>query len=138
MAFMRAQVSTIKENFLISDDLDEAVFCEYNNIDLPPGEYNVNDEAPEDDSQFENWMEAVRIAEVLGITHSFEIVEKYWGELSAPGYMDRTDYILGDSPADVAQQMLDMYFDGDIEDMDDDERDDISMLMEMIDAEEEE
>lgn len=136
MAFMRAEVSLDKENFLISDDLDEALFCKYNQIDLPPGEYNVDDEAPEDDSQFdsqfENWVESARIAQALGITHSFEIVEKFWGMLSAPGYMDRTDYILGDSQADVAQQMLDLFFDGPVEDMDDDELDDFSMLMGII------
>jgi len=136
MAFMRAQVSLNKEMFLVSDDLDEVLFCKYNEIDLPPGQYSIHDEAPEDDSEFENWVESARIAEILGIIHSFEIVEKFWGMLSAPGYMDRTDYILGDSLADVAQQMLDTYYYGDTEDMDEDERDDISMLMEMIDAEE--
>lgn len=137
MAFMRAEVGDYKELFLISDELEEVLFCKYNAIGLPPGEYDIDDELPEeDDSKFDDWLEASRIFDNFGIKRSFEIVEKFWGVMSAPGYMDRTDYILGDSQADVAQQMLDMYFDGDIEDMDDDERDDVSMLMEMMDAKE--
>lgn len=136
MAFMRAEIGDYKELFLISDELEEVLFCEYNQINLPPGQYNVEDEAPEDDSEFDYWMEASQIFDNFGIKRSFEIVEKFWGMMSAPGYMDRSDYILGNTQAEVAEQMLDMFFDGDIEDMDDDERADVSMLMEMIEAEE--
>ena len=136
MAFMRARIGDYKELFLISDDLGESLFCKYNQINLPPGQYNVEDEAPEDDSEFDYWMEATRIFDDFSIKSSFEIVEKFWGMMSAPGYMDRSDYILGNTQAEVAEQMLGMFFDGDIEDMDDDERADVSMLMEMIEAEE--
>lgn len=133
MAFMRAQVGDCKELFLISDEKDEALFCEYNAINLPPGEYYFGDVSPgEDDSKYEDWLEASRIFDNFGIHRSFEIVEKFWGVLSAPGYMDRSDYCLGDSQADVAQQMLDLFFDGPVEDMDDDELNDFSMLMGII------
>lgn len=132
MAFMRAEVGEYKELFLISDEKDEALFCEYNAINLPPGEYDIDDEFPEDDNKYDDWLEARRIFDNFGINRSFEIVEKFWGVLSAPGYMDRSDYCLGDTQAEVAEQMLDLFFDGPVEDMDDDELDDFSMLMEMI------
>ena len=137
MAFMRAEVGDYKELFLISDELEEALFCKYNAIGLPLGEYDIDDEAPEeDDGKFDDWLEATRIFDNFGIERSFEIVEKFWGVMSAAGYMDRSDYILGDTQAEVAEQMLSMFFDGEVEDMDDDELDDVSMLMEMIEAEE--
>ncbi|NCC40908.1 MAG: hypothetical protein EOM21_15965 [Gammaproteobacteria bacterium] len=65
-----------------------------------------------------------------------EIQESYWGWLSAPGYLDRSDVVLGDSRADVAQQLLDMFYDGDPEYMTDDEKAEAEWLQGIVDAEE--
>ncbi len=129
MAFMNATTSDGPEYFLISDDLEDAVFCRYNGINLPVGVYDEADELPEDES------EAYEIANVFSmfpIVHQFEIVYKFWGQLDAPGYMDQTDYCLGDSQAEVAQQLLDMYFDGEDEYMDDAEKEDRAWLESIV------
>jgi wyosine [tRNA(Phe)-imidazoG37] synthetase (radical SAM superfamily) len=52
----------------------------------------------------------------------------YWGYLSASGYLDQTDKEIGESYAEVAQQLLDLYFSGEIEYMDDDEKEDLEWL----------
>jgi len=60
-----------------------------------------------------------------------EIVEEFKGfagGLSAPGYMDQTDPIYGETMAEVAEQLLYMYFDEPEEDMDEDELADLEWL----------
>jgi hypothetical protein len=123
MAFMRPDISREKERFLISDDLEEVVFCKYNQVFLQPGTYSADD-LPEDEDLAADVLD---VCKELGVTE-FEIVSKYWGYLSAPGYLDRSDYILGDSIQDVAKQLLDMYFDGDPEYMDEAEKEDMAWL----------
>jgi hypothetical protein len=60
---------------------------------------------------------------------AFEVTEPlYWGYLSAPGYMDQTDKVLGETYAEVALQLLDLYFDRDPEYMDEDEKGDRAWL----------
>jgi hypothetical protein len=59
----------------------------------------------------------------------FEITKPlYWGYLSAAGYMDQTSKELGESYADVAQQLIDIYFSGETEYMDDGEKEDLAWL----------
>ena len=90
MAFMSAVIGRKKELFLVSDELEEIVFCKYNNINLPEGHYDDEDEPCFD----EDVEEEVRyVLEEFQISN-FDIVLKYYGQLSADGYMDQTDYYL--------------------------------------------
>lgn len=131
MAFMRANIGAKKELFMVSDDLEEIVFCKYNNVNLPEGHYDEDDE-PHFDEDVE---EEVRyVLEHFGIS-SFDIVLQHYGQLSAEGYMDQTDYCLGDTYADVANEMLYMYFDREVEYMDADEIEDMQWLQSIVDAE---
>lgn len=129
MAFMTAIVSDVQEYFLISDDLENAVFCKYNGINLPAGVYDDDMDPPDDEELAEAIAEFFKRASNVS---QFEIVFKYWGQLSAPGSMDQTDYVLGDTPGDVAQQLLDMYFDGEDEYMDDEQRVDRDWLESIV------
>lgn len=110
MAFMSAAVSTHKEFFLISDKLEDAINLEYEGVDLPVGRYDDNTLDEVDDFTEDQLSDIKKMLNRFGID-SFEVVHKFSGELSAPGYLDRTDYFLGDTRADVAQQLLDMFFD---------------------------
>jgi hypothetical protein len=132
MAFMTASVSYQKDYFMISDDLEESVFCKYNGIHLPEGHYDEDDDPLEDEDLQD------RINDVYMEYHvsSFDIIYKYYGQLEAPGYMDQTDYVFGDSQAEVAQQLLDMYYDGEVEYMDEGEKADMEFLQGIIDEEE--
>lgn len=130
MAFMNATVSDGPEYFLISDDLEEAIFCKYNSIHLPVGIYDEEDEPSKDEDLAE---EITNVFNLFPSVHQFEVVYKFWGQLSASGYMDQTDYVFGDSQADVAQQLLDMYFDGEEEYMDEDEKEDRAWLESIVD-----
>jgi len=132
MAFMTAVVSDTQEYFLISDDLENTLFCKYNGINLPAGVYDDDMDPPDDEELAEAIAEVFKMFPNIS---QFEIVFKYWGQLSAPGYMDQTDYALGDTEADVAQQLLDMYFDGEDEYMDDDERADRDWLESIVNEE---
>ena len=66
-----------------------------------------------------------------------EIVESFWGWMTAPGYMDRSNIILGDSHADVAQRLLDLFYDGDTEYMSSEECEEAEWLQGIVDADEE-
>jgi hypothetical protein len=133
MAFMTASVSYQKDYFMVSDDLEEAVFCKYNSIHLPEGHYDENDDL---EYQDEDVVECIQNIYKEHKVSSFDIVYKYYGQLEAPGYMDQTDYCFGDSQAEVAQQLLDMYYDGEVEYMDEGEKADMAFLQSIIDEEE--
>ena len=132
MAFMTARVSETKDYFLISEDQEGYVFCKYNGIDLPVGTYTDDMDPPDDGILAESIAEVFKTFPNIS---QFEIVYQYWGQLSASGYMDQTDYVLGDTQAEVAQQLLDMYFDGEDEYMDDEERADREWLESIVDGE---
>lgn len=124
MAFLRAQVYENKERFLIAENLEDAVFCKYNGISLPVGVYNPMELEEDSDAKYE----ANKIFDEFGC-YEFEIVEQFYGDLEPHGcYTDRSTYVLGDSIAEVAQQMLDLYFDGDPEYWDEDEKEDVAFL----------
>lgn len=131
MAFMTARVSDTQDYFLISEDLEECIFCKYNGIDLPVGTYTDDMDPPDDEELAEAIAEVFK--EFPNISQ-FEIVYQYWGQLSASGYMDQTDYFLGDTQAEVAQQLLDMYFDGDDEYMDNGQRADRDWLESIVEG----
>lgn len=132
MAFMTARVSDTKDYFLISEGMEEYVFCKYNGIDLPVGTYD--DDIPPLDNM-ELYEAITHVFKEFPNISQFEIVYQYWGQLSASGYMDQTDYVLGDTQAEVAQQLLDMYFDGEDEYMDDEERADREWLESIVEGE---
>ena len=136
MAFMRAYVSDHTHRFLVADTLDEPVMCGPNSIDLPEGTY---DEGTYDDVHTMCLEQAIVVCTLFNEYRidRFEIVEKYWGNLSAPGYMDQTDYVLGDTRADVAAELLNMYFD-DLDDnvLDEEEIVDVAFLESLLETEE--
>lgn len=131
MAFMSAVIGRKKEFFMLSDELEEIVFCKYNNIHLPEGHYDEDDE-PNPDMDIE--AEIRETMDEFKVTN-FDIKFAYYGQLSADGYMDQTDYCLGDTQAEVAQQLLDMYYSGEVEYMDAEEVDDMNWLQSIVDAE---
>lgn len=126
MAFMHPSIHTVKERFLISDELDEAIYCKYNGIGLPVGEYNVDNV---DDPEAEEVEEVARTLDI----EEFEVVEQFHGVMEPNGcYTDRSDYILGGSIAEVAQQMLDMFYDHEPEYMDEDELSEVAWLEKLV------
>ncbi len=130
MAFMRAYVSDHTHRFLVADTLDESVMCGPNRINLPVGTYDEDHTMCLDQALTVHWLlDEYKVSR-------FEIVEKYWGNLSAPGYMDQTDYVLGDTRAEVAAELLFMHFDGDY-DLDEEEIVDVAFLESLLEIEEE-
>jgi hypothetical protein len=90
MAFMRAAVSDTKDYFLISEDLEESVFCKWNGIDLPVGEYREDDDPLEDEEMQEQVDGVFKEYSIK----QFEIIYAFHGLLEAPGYMDQTRLLL--------------------------------------------
>lgn len=123
--FMRPRISSEREFFLHSDQLEcSPLFMRYNNVSMVPvGDYDEDFES--EDEELMDCVEQIR--RELKIDY-FDVTEEYWGNLSAPGYLDQTSYYLGDSMADVAQQLLDMFFDGESEYFDSDQKEDVRML----------
>ncbi len=128
MAFMRAAVSDTKDYFLISEDLEESVFCKWNGIDLPVGEYREDDDPLEDEEMQEQVDGVFKEYSIK----QFEIIYAFHGLLEAPGYMDQTDYFFGDSRAEVAEYLISAFFDGDKEYMDKDELEDLAWLESIV------
>lgn len=133
MAFMSAFIGIDKDYFMVSDDLEEAVFCKHNGIHLPEGHYDEDDDF---EYQDEDVTECIQGVFKDYNVSSFDIIYKYYGQLEAPGYMDQTDFCFGDSLAEVAQHLLDLYYDGEVEYMDEDEKEDMEFLQSIIDEEE--
>jgi hypothetical protein len=121
-------VSDTKDYFLISEDLEESVFCKWNGIDLPVGEYREDDDLLEDDEMQET---VDRVFKEYSIKQ-FEIIYAFHGLLEAPGYMDQTDYYFGNSRAEVAEQLIDLFFFEDKEYMDKDELEDLEWLESIV------
>lgn len=128
MAFMRAAVSDTKDYFLISEDLEESVFCKWNGIDLPVGEYREDDDPLEDEEMQEQVDGVFKEYSIK----QFEIIYAFHGLLEAPGYMDQTDYFFGDSRAEVAEDLIAAFFDGEKEYMDEDELEDLAWLESIV------
>ncbi len=128
MAFMRAVVSDTKDYFLISEDLEESVFCKWNGIDLPVGEYMEYDDPLEDEEMQEQVDGVFKEYSIK----QFEIIYAFHGLLEAPGYMDQTYYYFGYSRAEVAEQLIAVFFDGEKERMDEDELEDLAWLESIV------
>ncbi len=133
MAFYHPSISKLKDRFLIADNLEEVIFCKYNSISLPVGTYNPMELEEDSDAKWE----ADRIFDEFGV-YEFEIVEKFHGVMEPYGaYVDRSDLYLGDSIAEVAQQLLDYFYDQDSEYMDEDEKEEREWLEEIVKGESE-
>lgn len=127
MSFMTPEISSEKSRFLLSDYLEEPIECECNGIGLSVGVYDEDS----DDEDFEWVYSEFKIG-------TFEIVEKFHGCLSASGYLDQTSIFLGDTQADVAQQLLDAFYDGEEQYMSDDEKQERAWLEQFLTEDEEE
>lgn len=127
MSFMTPEISSEKSRFLLSDYLEEPIECNYNGVGLSVGVYdedNTDEEVQEVCSKFK-----------IG---TFEIVEKFHGCLSASGYLDQTSIFLGDTQAEVAQQLIDAFYDGEEGYMSDDEKQERAWLEQFLTEDEEE
>ena len=135
MSFMRAAISNEPETWIITEDDDgEILTC------LPDGDY-MDDLTEEDLAQIaetndldyasviDDYKEALRLAD----NHDFTIRTGFRGWLSAPGYLDRTSAVIADSVAEVARELLGMYFDQPFDEMDDDELEDALWLSDLCD-----
>ena len=134
MAFLRADIGTDKGVFVIHERQEEGpafLSCTSLPTTLKAGTYSEDISLAEiidrgleleDLEEIQDFFKEEKIDE-------FEVTEPlYWGYLSASGYMDQTQKELGESYAEVAQQLLDNYFSGDPEYMDDDEKADQAWL----------
>jgi ABC-type Fe3+ transport system permease subunit len=61
-----------------------------------------------------------------------DVIYAFHGLLEAPGYMDQTDYFFGDSRAEVAEDLIAAFFDGEKEYMDEDELEDLAWLESIV------
>ena len=111
MAFMTPTITSRKEYFMINHDACEIVACKYTTINLPMGEYTVDDgEPPVGGEEHRVWEEAKRVMELYSIDN-FTITWQYGGKLEACGYLDQTDWYLGDTLSEVAEQLLESFYD---------------------------
>lgn len=124
MAFLRATLNTEKEVFVIherQEDGPDFITCTTLPNNLKAGDYNEDltlakiVEAGlelEDLISIQDYLNEMKIDE-------FTVTEPmYWGYLSASGYMDQTSKEIGETYAEVAQQLLDLYFDSEYLDAD--------------------
>ena len=117
MSFMTPEISSEKSRFLLSDYLEEPIDCDCNGIHMDVGVYD-------NDSEDEDVQSVCRQFDI----NYFEIVEKFHGCLSASGYLDQSSIFLGDTQADVAQQLLDAFYDGEEQYMSEDEKEEQAWL----------
>jgi hypothetical protein len=133
MAFMTSTITDNKEYFLISEELDEIIYCKYNSINLPMGEYTIDDEEPlVGREEHRVWEESRRILKEYSID-SFTIVWQYGGQLEACGYLDCTGWYLGDTVSEVADQLLEYFYDQEDQYMDEEEKADKAWLEGLLD-----
>lgn len=134
MAFMRASISNNHETWLVTEQGD----CEIRTV-LPSGSYYDLDE--DDLAQIahdlfldiEDVRDDYNAALKEANDREFTICTGYRGWLSASGCLDRTPVVIADTVAEVARHLLDMYYDGSLEDMDDSELEDALWLSDLCD-----
>ena len=133
MAFMTPTITSSKEYFMINHDSCEIVACKYTTINLPMGEYTVDDEEPPvGGEEHRVWEEAKRVMELYSIDN-FTITWQYGGKLEACGYLDQTDWYLGDTLSEVAEQLLESFYDQEDQYMDEEEKADKAWLESLLD-----
>ena len=121
MSFMTPEISSEKSRFLLSDYLEEPIDCDCNGIHMDVGVYD-------EDSDDEDVQAVCRQFDI----NCFEIVEKFHGCLSASGYLDQSSIFLGDTQADVAQQLLDAFYDGEEQYMSEGEKEERAWLEQFL------
>ncbi len=121
MSFMTPEISSHKSLFLLSEYLEEPTDCDCNGIHMDVGVYD-------NDSDDEDVQAVCRQFDI----NCFEIVEKFHGCLSASGYLDQSSIFLGDTQADVAQQLLDAFYDGEEQYMREDEKQERAWLEQFL------
>lgn len=124
MAFMRPYINTNPETYIVTYEHQFPIQLHQ----VPDGDYYRDDldgdETLEEDAKavlkdfFDEHPHLREITVITGLT----------GYLHAPGCLDQTDVCFGDTVQEVAQQLLDLYFDRDPEYMDDEEKDDMEWL----------
>lgn len=135
MSFMRASISSEPETWLITENDDgETCTC------LPDGDYDSDmDEeelsilAEENSLDYANVVEDYKEALKISRNNDFSIRTGFRGWLAAPGYLDRTPAVIADSVAEVARELLDLYYDSPLDEMDDDELEDAEWLSDLCD-----
>ena len=133
MAFMTPTITSSKEYFMINHDACEIVACKYTTINLPMGEYTVDDEEPPvGGEEHRVWEEAKRVMELYSIDN-FTITWQYGGKLEACGYLDQTDWYLGDTLSEVAEQLLESFYDQEDQYTDEEEKADKAWLEGLLD-----
>jgi hypothetical protein len=140
MAFMQPVIHKDKNYFVTYEsnmDQGPEFLSESSCPRLPPGIY-TRDELLSYRNQFgrDTTREMIEFFREKDID-DFEILYQYWGWMSAPGYMDRSDVFLGESYAEIADQLLEMFYDGDPEYLDDSQKEEIEWLQSLIDEEKE-
>ena len=136
MSFMRATLNTEREVFVIHERQDEygPDFLTCTNLPntLKAGDYTEDLTLAEIIDAGLELEDLILIQDYLkeNKVDEFTVTEPlYWGYLSASGYLDQTSKEIGESLAEVAQQLLDLYFDDrDPEYLDDDEKADREWL----------
>jgi hypothetical protein len=138
MAFMRASISNSVETWCFTDGDSFEV-----RTILPDGDYYDLDFADFNQIARDNALDPEDVKDAYtailadtGHASNFTLATGYRGWLSAPGYMDRTDPVICETPAEAAQTLLDMYFDGELDYMDDGELEDALWLAEVAENEE--
>lgn len=133
MSFMRAEISNSVETWCFGNDDSFEV-----RTILPDGEYYALDYADYEQIARDNNFDPEEVEGAynailadLGRSTDFTIATGYRGWLSAPGYMDRTDPVICATQAEAAQELLSMFFDGEIQYMDDGELEDALWLAEV-------
>ncbi len=134
MAFMRASISNNPETWLITENDDGEIRTVlpdggYYDLDESDFEQIARDNDLDIDEVRNDYDEALRLAN----NHDFTIRTGFRGWLSAPGYLDRTGVVIADSVTEVARALLDMYYDNDLEYMDDDDLEDALWLSGLCD-----
>jgi hypothetical protein len=96
MSFMQKQI-TVKQSWW---QVETSTGTEIVPVDLVPQE-------PADSSAFEDYCE--------GQVQSWELIQGYGARLSAPGYMDCTEWAVFDTEKEAEQYLEEMYGDDDEE-----------------------
>lgn len=132
--FMRATLSTEREVFVIherQEDGPDFITCTSLPNNLRAGDYSQDltlAEIVDAGLELED-LEAIQEYLKENKIDEFTVTEPmYWGYLSASGYLDQTSKEIGESYAEVAQQLLDLYFDFDMDYWDQDQKDDCEWL----------
>ena len=126
---MSPSITPSKDYFMLSPYLEEAVYCKYNLVDLPEGEYTIDDIEPEQGTESHTlWERSRQIFDKWRID-SFTIVYKYGGQVD----FDYQGWFFGDTVSEVADQLLDAFYRFTYEYQDEEEREDKAWLESLLD-----